>query len=315
MVEAKTIILDVEPIIKTNLILSSLSFLGCLTIILLFSFRKNLRSFVFSLVFFLAISELLNSIGNILSINKLFTEEKNFICELQSWIIIYTDFCSLTWMCIISYTIHDLMINYNQNVASKRKIFIFIGFGTPLIFCGITLILYFLGLNETRSTENEIIKDCWCWISDIERNWIYVIIFYFFYWFLITINFIVTFRVIKFLKSNCEPDDKNCEKIKQMCNKLYVYPLISAICFLFATVHRMYEIFYIKNQDVHPGLDAYRLEFALYLLHGIFITFRGFLFFIVYGCDKKVRKEFSYCIYKMKRIVGRKKSEVNEYLI
>lgn len=305
---------NIEPLVKTNIILASLSLLGSLTIIILYSFRKNLRSFVFNLVFYLAISELLNSIGNMLSINKLYQYQSDIICYIQSGIINYTDFCSLTWMCIISYTIYELMINFNQNVTTNRYRFIIIGFSTPLIFSLIYGTLFFLNLNNNDETVVNKKFECWCWLSDIEKNWICVVIIYICYWFLIAINFAATFKVIKFLKSNCDPDDKFCWKIKRMCNKLYMYPLISAFCFLFATVHRMYEIFYFKNTNIQIGKGAYRLEIVLYLLHGMFINFRGFLFFLVYGCDNKVRREFKYFCEKIKRIFIKKKRglEVNE---
>jgi hypothetical protein len=122
------------PLIKTNIILSTLSLFGCLITILLYCFRKKLRSFVFSLVFFLSISELINSSTNLLSIDKLRVTTNDFICEMQSVIILYTDFCTLTWVLIISYTIHDLMCNFNQEIIHRKKLFIFLGYTFPLFF-------------------------------------------------------------------------------------------------------------------------------------------------------------------------------------
>lgn len=136
------------PLIKTNIILSVFSFLGCLLIILLYLFRKNLRSFVFSLVFYLSISELINSIANLLSIDKLFEGEinkkVNWVCNLQSVLINYTDFCTLCWTLIITYSIYDLMCNFNQGVNKKRKKFIIIGYTFPLLFAFLYFYIYII---------------------------------------------------------------------------------------------------------------------------------------------------------------------------
>jgi hypothetical protein len=129
------------PLIKTNLILSTFSMIGCLTIILLYCFRSKLRSFIFSLVFFLSISELINSLANLFSIDKLYITEDDdmqlgpsYICEIQSILLVYTDFCTLTWVLIISYSINELMCNFNQDIVAQKRKFIIFGYSFPLIF-------------------------------------------------------------------------------------------------------------------------------------------------------------------------------------
>jgi hypothetical protein len=121
-----------NPLIKTNLILSCLSVIGCLFIITLYFCRKNLQSFIFSLIFHLSISEIINSLGNLLSINKLIWNDTT-ICTIQSIVIGFSDFCSLIWILIISYTIYDLMCNFNQDIVKKQKLFISIAYTAPLI--------------------------------------------------------------------------------------------------------------------------------------------------------------------------------------
>jgi hypothetical protein len=276
------------PLIKTNIILSSLSLLGCLIIILLYCFRAKLRSFVFSLVFFLSISELLNSIANLLSIDKLNNGDVNgALCHIQSIVLIYTDFCTLTWVLIISYTIHDLMCNFNQEIVERKNIFIGLGFTFPAVFAIVAAILT-LG-DDTSPMFNE----CWCYIS-VDRQQTFLIVTYVFYWLIIVINFFIILKVIRFLRRNCDSDDVHCHRIRSMCQRLYLYPIITTICFTFATIHRFYQIFGLKpdvDGDNDPSTEQLRVEVILYLLHGMFITFRGFLYFIVYGFDEKVKKE------------------------
>jgi hypothetical protein len=298
---------DTDPLIKTNIILSSASLLGSLTIILLFCLSKRLKSFVFQLVFFLSISETVNSIGNIMSVHKLYSKESQNVCEIQAVIINYTDFCTLIWMCIISYTIYDLMINYNHLVSSKKKYFLFLGFGCPLIITGVQAIIFFT--SDSHSIDYDKVGECWCWIFDINSNWIFVIIIYCLYWVLIIGNLLVILSVVKVLNSCCETKDENCQRIKKMVRKLYTYPLVSAFCFTFATIHRMYQIFYIMNSNNKPGPEAYRLEIILYLLHGMFISFRGFIYFLLYGCDKKVKSEMKYLAARLQSCLFGRESE------
>jgi hypothetical protein len=281
---------NVNALIYTNIILSFFSLFGSLMVIILFTFRKNLRSFVFTLIFYLSISELLNSIANIMSINKLSDPENDLICTIQATIINYTDFCSLIWMCIISYTIYILMTRYNPNLKAKKCLFIILGFILPLVFNTIQAIIFFNGKSKSKQ-EGDIVPDLWCWIYDMETNKSIVIILYSFIWLLIVCNCIFILRAIAFLKSNCDYEDPCSRKIRKMINKLYMYPFLSAVCFLFATIHRAYQIFFIKNNEIEKTPGFYRLEVILYLFHGIFISIRGFIFFIIYGCNSKVKKE------------------------
>jgi hypothetical protein len=305
------IVLDVTPLIKTNIILSFISLFGSLTIICLFIFGKKIRNFVFNLVFYLSISETLNSIGNIMSIHKLY-KSCNFnsrICDLQAVIINYTDFCSLTWMCIISYTIYDLMINYNQDFSRKKSVFLTVGFGLPFVFTIVQIIIYYSGHNY-HPISQEKIHECWCWLFDMNDNWVAVLVFYIFYWFFIIGNFYVIWQVVKVLKSCVDETDVFCRRIKIMVYKLYMYPLVSALCFVFATIHRMYQIFYIaRTDDDNIPTEAYRLEVILYLLHGMFNSSRGFMFFVLYGCDEKGKWEMKCIIVKVFRFVFKKEPE------
>jgi hypothetical protein len=129
-----------NPLIKTNLILSSLSIIGCLFIITLYICRKNLQSFIFSLIFHLSISEIINSLGNLLSLNKLYWNSST-VCTIQSMIIGYSDFCTLIWILIISYTIYDLMCNFNQDIVNKHKTFIIIAYSIPLVLTIVYIVL------------------------------------------------------------------------------------------------------------------------------------------------------------------------------
>jgi hypothetical protein len=95
-----------------------------------------------------------------------------------------------------------------------------------------------------------------------------------------------------------------------MCQRLTLYPLITTICFTFATIHRAYQIFDLKSdvdRNIELTPEQLRIEIILYLLHGMFISFRGFLYFIVYGFDEKVKQEL---VYIFGSICKRKKRDI-----
>jgi len=303
--------INLSALIKTNIILSFFSLFGSIAIICLYVFRKKNQNFVFNLVFYLSISETLNSIGNIMSIHKLYDDESGFndtVCDIQAVIINYTDFCSLTWMCIISYTLYDLMINYNQDFSSKRIFFLVFGFGLPFVFTLVQVIIFYMTKINHKNSEGKY--ECWCWLFHMNENWVAVLIFYIFYWVLIVGNFFVIWRVIRVLKSCVDESDMFCSRIKKMVYKLYMYPLVSAACFVFATMHRMYQIFYIsrQNRDKLPT-EALRLEVVLYLLHGMFICSRGFIYFLLYGCDKKGKETMKIILGKVYKFFCRKEAK------
>jgi hypothetical protein len=132
---------SMKSIILTNMILSTLSLFGTLIIILFYLFRVKLRKyFVFSLVFYLSISELIFSIANYLSIYRLFGDNiyavnnENWICYAQATIITYTDLCSLLWVTMISYNIYEYLVNFSSSQLLNRKSMIWVGFTLPIVF-------------------------------------------------------------------------------------------------------------------------------------------------------------------------------------
>lgn len=134
---------------------------------------------------------------------------------------------------------------------------------------------------------------CWCWIN-LEQEVGFVIAMYVIYWVFIIYNIWIIYKVVKFLKESCDLNDPKCDRIRRMCYRLYMYPFVITICFFFATFHRIYQkIIYsyvgVNDTNVKAYKSFIRFEVILYLLHGMFMNVRGFLIFVVYGFDSKVR--------------------------
>jgi len=218
------------------------------------------------------------------------TKKAQPFCEFQKIVFDYTDISSLVWINVISYTLYDMMISSNEDFSKKQKIYIILGFILPLV--NVIISFYtrsdeiFSDSSDKNTTQS---LDSWCWLGDIKQHKTYAIVMYAIFWTLLTVNFIYSCRVINFLKNSCDIEDNNYRRIRKMINKLYLYPIISIFCWVVATVHRFLQIFLDDDNDNNK---TNRLELIFSILHGIFLSIRGFLFFVVYGCDAKVRKEF-----------------------
>ncbi len=109
--------------------LSSLSFLCCFGIIILFLTRKRLHTFVGELLFHMAISELFNCIAKMLSLYKLYwknSAKKGLSDQYSTWCVVqrllgnYSDFSTFLLIILISYTMHDIMLKMQKTV--KRHV-------------------------------------------------------------------------------------------------------------------------------------------------------------------------------------------------
>jgi hypothetical protein len=129
---------------------SSISLLMSLLVIFLYIFKRSLRTFVFRLILFLAISECLFAISKIMSIYKIFFENPNAtneceelgaglldtesdLCRSQFLIAIYSDYSTFFIVLCFSYILNEIMIKMNKEVKKKNRFILAFGFGVPLL--------------------------------------------------------------------------------------------------------------------------------------------------------------------------------------
>jgi hypothetical protein len=137
---------DVENFYRLLIIIicfiSCLSLICCLLVIFMFILKRNLRTFVCELLFYMAISELLNSIRKLISLYKLnyhgslhdgLRDQTSIYCHIQRFLGNYSDFCTFIIIVMISYSLNNIMIKMNKNVVNKIKYFRLIIFIVPLI--------------------------------------------------------------------------------------------------------------------------------------------------------------------------------------
>jgi hypothetical protein len=127
-----------KSLIITNSILGFFSSLSSILTIYIFITRPLIRDYIFKLAFFLSISELINNIAYFFSLyyikNPNIYEDKNSVlCDIQYFVIIYSEGCSLLWILMICYGIYDLFVNKNQKYNKNKTKHIIACFLLPLI--------------------------------------------------------------------------------------------------------------------------------------------------------------------------------------
>ena len=311
-----------------NIICSFLSLFGCIFIICFFICVKQIRSLIHSLIFCIAISETINSIAHLFSINGYTHQDTAFgdgLCITQTTLILLTDTSTMIFLCIICYCIVSLIIYNNKKLFMKKKIFYLLGTIIPAIFSGIILSLFYIFvINKEYKNENEqytIHQDLylsWCWLkvkskirgSFKEKNPFClkydfpVIITLVVYWLMILFIVYSIVKVILFIKKKQKISGGTALyiKIQNVISQLYNYPLVGCLCWLFTTLTVLFP-FYSQEKSVREIRGNYifkdRISFLFLSMNGIFSSLRGFFIFIIFISGEKVYKIVSEKFDKM----------------
>jgi hypothetical protein len=167
-------------------------------------------------------------------------------------------------------------------------------------------------LPSDENTDPEFyVFQCWCWIP--RQYSLISLIVYIIYWIFIISNFLMIWKTISFLKKLMkrtssadmttntnlqikqllvDTQNNNNLKIQKMIKKLYVYPIVAILIWSVASSSRLYEYFYYQIPgDERTDFDKY-LRLALYSLHAIVMSLRGFFYTLVYFMRyEKINKE------------------------
>lgn len=310
-----------------NIICSFLSLFGCIFIICFFICVKQIRSLIHSLIFCIAISETINSIAHLFSINGYRNQDKEFgdtLCVIQTTLILLTDTSTMIFLCIICYCIVSLIIYNNKKLFMKKKIFYLLGTIIPAIFSGIILSLFYAFVNNKEYEEYDkysIRQDLylsWCWLKvkstlkDSTKEGdpfclkydFPVIITLVVYWLMIIFIIYSIVKVILFIKKKQKISGGTALyiKIQNVISQLYNYPLVGCLCWLFTTLTILFP-FYSKETTVRDIRGNYvfkdRISFLFLSMNGIFSSLKGFFIFIIFISGEKVYKIVSEKFDKM----------------
>ena len=256
---------DQRNITLVLLLANSLSLVGSLFIILAYvSLRLNM--FSFRLVVYIAIADVIHSIGLMLPLSQPW-------CHIQALALEFSSVSSIFWTCIMAYSINDAVINQNNNVEYKERIFLFVGFALPaIITC----------LPEINSVYGY--AGGWCWITKKDENFLWRI-FCFYLYVLFVIGYIIVVYARVWRKVYREVlfalDDKEAQKMnKDLIMRLVFYPVVLIVCYTAVATKR-------ATEEIDPS-DS---NFLLTLIAGLFMSLLGFFDALVYGLSKDVRDE------------------------
>ena len=120
------LLINNDQLIISNIIISFFSVIVSIITILLYSTTKSLQTFHLSMMFGIAISEVVNGIGHIMSFIFIGVTQENikdvdigFPCNLQRFLLIFPDLSTMLFLVFLSYGIYDLIINNSKELENK----------------------------------------------------------------------------------------------------------------------------------------------------------------------------------------------------
>lgn len=130
-------------------VLASLSFVVSIIMIAIFITKSKSRTFIFELIFYLALAEAFGSISKMFSIYKILmynesdnfyeniekglTDESSYMCMIQRIIGMYSDFSSFFISFVISYSLYKLILKSNKEILNYLPWVRVLCFVLPLI--------------------------------------------------------------------------------------------------------------------------------------------------------------------------------------
>lgn len=132
---------DIKSLVTIiSIVTSSFSLLGCSFVLIMFLAFQKLQKFHFKLVFYLCLSILINTIGNLIVINdKSYTINQNY-CIMQSFFINFGGLSTVIWNIIICYYIKNL-VKSNLGYHINDSLCLSLGYGIPFLMSFMLLFL------------------------------------------------------------------------------------------------------------------------------------------------------------------------------
>lgn len=220
-----------QSIIQLSLIIcNSISFVGSLGIILLFSTFKALRSFAFRLVFYMSIADSIRAIGFILPIHP------HSYCIAQAFLTGFGSISGLIWTSIIAFCLYCVVIREINNIQKYHMFMILIGYILPI---------FLVALPQMTDSYGE--DKGWCWIKQDYYGFLWRIGgFYAILIIVLIINIVSYYKIIREIRYEIEllaDSDHEISDKQKLFSRFRMYPLVIVFCYLPLLTKRIYEIF------------------------------------------------------------------------
>ncbi len=243
---------EIDARLKTgDLIFSICSLCLSLFLFILIVCNKNLRSLTYDFLMWVFLSEIIQSIGNIIE----FSEKP----LASTFLIPASDMFTMSLFSFFTYCSCEQLIKSNKEIKTKKKIYIPICGGIALIYGAIIVTIF--------KTQEESVKSFYFYGGDNNLNYLRFIH--------IGLLFLMsgyicykTYILIKFLKEKQSSDSTNSWKIAILVKTLFRFPII---CILYWFIYFIYIFFSINENEL-------KIKYLLNLFAKAFIGLRGFLF-------------------------------------
>ncbi len=255
-----------------GLFFSILSLISSIFVFLIIIFNKILRSLTYNFLILIFISEILNSIGNIVDYginanddNKNNNKNNRNIISLA--FITFSDVFTMTLFCFFSYCSIELIKKSNRNIKEQEIKFFLVSGGISAIYAIIIcLIICLIGFQDQFRLYHSNFLDYNIPESESLDKVMFIQIIHVIILFCMTAYvFYNIINVIIFLKEKQKSDKINSWKIAKLKKVLFRFPLV---CFL-------YWIFFIPTMMVRN--ETYKLAFIFRLFSVSFLRLRGLL--------------------------------------
>lgn len=237
-----------DRLVTGDLIFAICSLTLSFFLLLLIAFNQKLRSLTYDFLMCVFISEVINSIGNIIEYSKV---------QLISCLLIpLSDMFTMTLFCFFVYCSCEQLIKSNKNIKKWKLIYIAICAGIALIY-GVIIFIVF------KTKEKNDIN--FYFYGDSELNYIRFIHVGLLFLMSGFISY-KTYNLLKFLKEKQSSDSANSWKIAILIKTLFRFPIICILYWLF------FIIFVFLSQ-----IGEYKIKYLIKLFAKAFLGLRGFL--------------------------------------
>jgi hypothetical protein len=271
---------ELDTILAIKLFASALSLLGSSFMLVSYLYFKiktrnkqntnnnNLKmGYGHDLIFFLALSDFIHAISAFVKTGGFMSQEADSNCIAQGILMNIGEVSSICWTTIISLSLYLGTIVLDFQKLRKWYFFLY-----TFTFTAIFTIGPFI-------THSYGQAGVWCWLNTKNLNnysaWVWSLTIYIFHWCNIIFNIFAVYKTIRYFNIRAfevkEDDKQQANFLKNFCIMLKFFPIILIICWVPATINRIY-LFASKRENAF-----------LYGFHAFFTSLIGFLDAIVYS--------------------------------
>ena len=230
---------------KVNLFCSLLSLFSSLFLMFIIVFNNSLRSsLTYHFLMYIFVSEIINSIGNII-------QSKDGNQFLILFIISFSDIFVYLLLFFFSYCSLTLIIETKRTIKNKANIFIIISFIVSILY---SLILLIIGLIKEGTIVDVRFKN---YYSVEDKDSITSPMFYFFSLihtiFIMIISFITIhnfYNVLIFMNEKLKSEKVNTRNIAILMKILFRFPLILLLLLIFLIIRIGFVTFSDENNNI-----------------------------------------------------------------